>query len=241
MRHVPIAEVTFAAKTGFLSRSLWLDFFAKGRRSWRYFLWRAFLDRGDFLLHPASRAGDVIVPNRKSPLVRRLVGDAVALPPYISQLDHDEICAHIALTSEKSGLIHSFLTESEQKRLFFSSHRSYQEAKAVKFPDLFLELKSESAVRKVAVEVELSRKSPRRYCDIFRALRERPSHDLIVFLSRSEAIFDALARAMRDVNFPTWEQPVGFGRVDDWLKNPASAAINVHDGRTSLNQIMVKK
>lgn len=238
MKYSPAEEITFAAKTGFLSRRLWLDFFASGGKSWRNSVWRSLVGRGDFLPHPASRAGDVIVPNRKSPLARRLVGEAIASPPYISQLDHDEACARIALTLERRGRIHSYMTEPDQKRLFFGSHRSYREARAVKFPDLLLELKGAGAYRQVAVEVELSRKSPRRYCEIFRALKNRPPHDLVLFLARSEVIFDALARAMKEVTFPTWERPVGFGAVDAWLENPDGAAIHLHDGTTNLLQLL---
>lgn len=237
MRYLPIQEITFAAKTGFLSRRLWVDFFAKGSKSWRNKSWRALQAHGDFLPHPASRADDVIVPNRKSHLVRRLVGGAVASPPYISQIDHDEICARIALILERRGLIHSYLTEADQKRLFFSSFRSYREASTVKFPDLLLELRSSRGNLQLAVELELSRKSPRRYCETFRALRDGPRRDLVLFLSRSDAIFDALSRAMKDVTFPTWERPVGFGQVEEWLANPARAAISLSDGTTSLEKL----
>jgi hypothetical protein len=238
VRHLPIEEITFAAKTGFLSRRLWLDYFAKGRKSWRNFMWRALVDRGDFLPHPAIRAGDVIVPNRRSLLVKRLVGDAVASPPYISQLDHDEICARIALTLDRRGLLHSYMTEADQKRLFFGSHRFYREARAVKFPDLLLEFRGPTGGRQVALEVELTRKNSRRYNEIFRALKDRPRHDLVLFLSRSDAIFDALTRAMKDVTFPTWERPVGFGSVDAWLANPELASIHLHDGATNLGQML---
>lgn len=238
MRHEPVDEIRFAAKTGFISRSLWVDFFARGSKSWRNKSWRALLDRGDFLLHPASRANDVIVPNRKSVLVRRLVGEAVASPPYIFQLDHDELCARIALSLERRGIVNSYMTEADQKRLFFGSFRSYREAKSVKFPDLLLELRREGSNQQVAVEVELSRKSPRRYCEIFRALRDGPRRDLVVFISRSDTIFDALSRAMRDVTFPTWERPVGFGLVEEWLANPARANISLSDGTTSLEVLL---
>lgn len=236
MRHQPIEEIRFAAKTGFLSRRLWLDFFARGSKSWRNKSWRAMHEYGDFLPHPASRAGDVIVPNRKSLLVQRLVGGAVASPPYISQLDHDEICARIALSLERRGLIRSYLTEADQKRLFFGSFRSYREAQAVKFPDLLLELRSPKGNLQVAVELELSRKSPRRYCEIFRALRDGPRRELVIFLSRSDGVFDALARAMKDVTFPTWERPIGFGLVEEWLANPARARISLSDRETSLEE-----
>jgi hypothetical protein len=237
MRHLPVAEITFAAKSGFLSRSLWMDFFAMGTKSWRNSQWRALTSRGYFQRHPSSRAGDVIVPNRKSELVRRLAGDAVASAPFISQLDHDEICARIALLLERQGVIQSYLTEADQKRLFFGWNRSFLEAKSVKFPDLVLEVSGPKGKQTVAIEVELSRKSPRRYCDIFRAYRARPGHDLVVFLARANTIFDALSRAMKDVIYPTWERQVGFGSVDEWLKDPARALINLSEGSTTLAQL----
>lgn|GEM_PF-1364161 len=238
MRHLPAAEIAFAAKSGFLSRRIWLDFFATGAKSWKNKVWRSFAERGYFLPHPSSRAGDVLVPNRKNEAVRRMVGEAVASPPYISQLDHDETCARIALTLERQGLIQSYMTEADQKRHFFGWNRSFRDAAAVKFPDLLLELRGPTGKKLVAIEVELSRKNPKRYCGIFRAYRGKPGHDLLVFLARSETIFDALSRAMKEVTFPTWERPVGFGSVDEWLKDPGAAAINLSEGRTSLAQMI---
>jgi len=238
MRHIPTSEIAFAAKSGFLSRQLWLDFFAKGAKSWKNKVWRSFTERGYFRLHPSSRAGDVLVPNRKNEMVRRMVGEAVASPPYISQLDHDETCSRIALTLERQGVIQSYMTEAEQKRHFFGWNRSFRDAAAVKFPDLLLELSGPKGKKLVAIEVELSKKSPKRYCAIFRAYSRKPGHDLLVYLARSETIFDALSRAMKEVRFPTWEHAVGFSLVDDWLNDPGCAAINLSEGKTSLAQIV---
>lgn len=236
--YCPTAEITLAAKTGFLSKGIWLDFFANGSRSWRNAVWLSLRERGHFQPHPSTRACDVIVLNRKDDLVRRLVGKDIASPPYVSQLDHDEVCTRIALILERQGLIQSYMTEADQKRHFFGWNTSFREAKAVKFPDLLLELNCPGGKKTLAVEVELSRKNRTRYCSIFRSYRAKRDHDMVIFLARTETIFDALSRAMKDVIFPTWERPVGFGSVDEWTKNPDSAAINLSEGSTSIAKML---
>ena len=234
----PNAEITLAAKTGFLSKGIWLDFFAVGSRSWRSAVWLSFRERGHFRPHPSTRARDVIVLNRKSDLVRRMVGTDFASPPYVSQLDHDEVCTRIALTLERQGVIQSYMTEADQKRHFFGWNQSFREAKSVKFPDLLLELNCPGGKKTLAIEIELSRKNRTRYCAIFRAYKTKRDHNMVVFLARSETIFDALSRAMKDVTFPTWERPVGFGSVDERIKNPGGAAISLSEGSTSIAKML---
>lgn len=234
---LPTAEIAFAAKAGFLSKRIWLSFFASNSTSRNNRIWRSLSMRGYFFPHYSSRAGDVLVPNRKNDLVRRIAGDAIASPPFISQLDHDEACCRIALTLERRGIIQSFMTEAEQKRHFFGWNRSFREAKAVKFPDLLLELNCPSGKKTLAIETELSRKSPARYCAMFRSYKTKRDHDMLIFLSRSQTIFDALARAMKDVTYPTWERPVGFSSIDEWLNDPDTASINLSEGTTSLAQM----
>jgi hypothetical protein len=234
---IPVAEIHFASKSGFLSKSVWLDHFATGSTGWKNKVWKSFLKRGYFLKHPARRADDVLVPNPKDGAVKRLVGDAVASSPYIFQLDHDEQCSRIALTLQRRGIAQAFMTEAEQKRHFFGLNKSFSEARAVKFPDLLLEVKCQSGIRRLAIEVELSRKSPARYRKIFQSYAAKRDYDIIVFLSRSPTIFDALARAMRDTTFPTWERQVGFSSIDGWLKDPALTPIHLDSGATTLAQL----
>jgi len=235
---IPVAEIHFAAKSGFLSKSVWLDFFAAGSTGWKNKVWRSFLEREYFLKHPARRADDVLVPNPKSAAVKRLAGDAVAAPPYIFQLDHDEQCSRIALSLQRRGVVQDYMMEVEQKRHFFGWNKSLSEARAVKFTDLLLEVKCQSGFKRVAVELELSRKSPARYRKIFQSYAAKRDYSTIIFLSRSQTIFDALARAMKDATFPTWEKQVGFSSVDGWLKDPTLTPIHLDSGATSLAQLI---
>ncbi len=166
-----------------------------------------------------------------------MANDAVVSAPYIFQLDHDEQCSRIALSLQREGVVQAFMTEAEQKRHFFGLNKSLNEARAVKFPDLLLEVKCHSGIRRMAVELELSRKSPVRYRKVFQSYAAKRDYDIIIFLSRSPTIFDALARAMRDTTFPTWERQVGFSSIDGWLKDPTMTAIHLDSGATTLAQL----
>lgn len=62
--------------------------------------------------------------------------------------------------------------------------------------------------------------------------------DLVVFISNNQAIFNSISRAMKEVNYPTWERPVGFGKMNLWLKNPESASIYLSRSVTSICEIV---
>jgi hypothetical protein len=240
MRKIPVEEIRFAAKHGFLSRSFWRNHFAKNSYTRSNTIWHCFTKWEYFVPHPSGLAKDVIVLNRESDTVQKLVGKAIASPPSVAQIEHDEIGSQIGLILQRSGMIQSYLTEAEVKRGFFVEHRTYKGVGKAKYPDLLLTVNGPEGARNIAVEIELSRKTLTRYRDVFRAYQERKNWQTVVFLSRSKGILDALMKTMDDMKFAAKERTVGFSSVDGWLVDPANTAINTNKGRTSLAQILVR-
>lgn len=237
---VPEAEIRYAAKTGFLTKRIWEDFFAGDIPGWkRRRLWRCLAVRGFFRPHPSSLAKQVLILNRKSPMVFKLVGDEISSPPFVSQLEHDETVARILLDLKKAGVIQSFTTEMELKREIKEKQR-YDGSVKMKYPDAIIEVSGPMTKIKVALELELTRKDPKRYRQCLNTYAARREVSQVVFIARANAVFDSLRRAMRETYYPDWERPIGFSPLEEWKRNPAEAAICFSETQTSLRSIHKK-
>lgn len=238
--NVPEREIRFAAKTGFLSKRLWAEFFIEGTPSWNRRLWKQFVSRGFFRPHPSTLARDVLVLNRKSPVVMSIVGDEISSAPYVSQLEHDEMAAHILLELMRAGIVQSFITEAEQKRIPNGERRISGYAERLKYPDAIVTIGGPSATIRVALELELSRKDPKRYRQCLDTYAARCDVNRVIFIARPGVIFESLKRAMRETYYPDWERPIGFGQLDEWKQNPATAPIQFSESETTLIAIQQK-
>ena len=232
----PIFEIKFAAKSGFLTKDLWNEFFANGSLSWRNKRWAAFTKDKIFLPHYAKLASGVLILNRKAKLVQKTVGEEVVLPPFISQLDHDEKLAKIVLSLVKDGVVSSYRLEPELKRLASGLKRNYESEHKNKYPDALIQLADEKKTR-VALELELTKKDPKRYRHIMDTYSSFQKADMVVFIVRDDRISQSIKQAMRDSYYPIWERPVGFARLEDWAANPATARISFAEKITSLSAI----
>ncbi len=234
---VPESEIWFAAKIGFLRKSLWNEFFAKGSSRWRRRQWLFFQRRSYFFRHPSSLARDVIVLNPKNLMVRELVGEDISSPPFAPQITHDEIMARSLLVLTKSGLIQDYKVEAELKRESIGQRKVHDASEKLKFPDAIVRTTSAGTFVRLAVELELTRKNPKRYRQIIGSYATKPDLNRVIFIARSNLIFENLRAAMRETYYPDWERPIGFCHLDDWIRDPANAAIHFNDGVTTLAKI----
>ena len=234
MLKVPNSEIRFAAKTGFLSRTLWEEFFAEGAYSWKLRQWKSFSEREYFKMHPSPTAKDTLVLNAKNPDVVKLVGADISAPPYVSQLNHDEIVTRSVLILKRQGLATSFLTESELKALNVGRERVRSAADRIKYPDMILDVGSAAKNFSVALELELTRKDYKRYYNIIGNYSTRAYADKVLFIGSSEGIFESLRKAMRENSYSSFRQPIGFVSCAEWEKAPATAPIYFSNKVTSL-------
>lgn len=232
---LPVEEIRFAAKTGFLSRPIWEKHFATGRPRWRRQQWLLFRERDLFKKHPSRLPKDVLVLHRKHPGVKMTVGEAIAMPPFAPQIEHDEMVAGIVLELERKGLLLGYRFEAEMRREEWGRPR--HGAERPKYPDALLELAENGRTIKVAIEVELSQKSHKRYRDVLQAYAGRKEIKYVLFLARSKAIFENLKVAMRESFYLDRERPIGFCDLDAWLVSPGSAPIYFSSGEKNLRQI----
>jgi len=219
----PESEIRFAAKTGFLTKEIWNEFFAEGGERWRRKQWRLLAERGFFRVHPSRRASEVLVLNTKNKDVIAMVGDDISAPPFIAQIDHDELVARTLLQFLKENAIATHQTESELKRLYPLARNRRSGDEKEKYPDALIELKGGL---RIALEMELTLKSRKRYRHILRTYRARQDADRIIFIVRSASIFESISQAIQDTYYPILERPIGFAWLDEWTLDPLKARID---------------
>ncbi|MDY0040539.1 MAG: hypothetical protein RBS57_09530 [Desulforhabdus sp.] len=62
--------------------------------------------------------------------------------------------------------------------------------------------------------------------------------ELVVFILRNDKLIQTIKDAMRDSHYPKRERPIGFSRLEDWLKNPTEARIQFSESVTTLANIV---
>lgn len=235
-KYEPENEIKFAAKAGFITKNIWINYFANGSEGWKNKLWNSLLLRGYFLKHPSRRANDTLVLNPNDNLVRKLIGYEKSRAPFVSQLDHDETMARIILDLLNEDIITDYRLEPELKRMTPEVHRQFELKKKTKYPDGLIKLKNEDQTR-IAIELELTRKDPKRYRDIIEAYATFKNAELVIFILRDDRLALTLKNSMRDKFYPKHIRPIGFGKLCEWNENPAKAQIIFDEHKTTLEEL----
>jgi hypothetical protein len=236
-KYIPTKEIQFMAKSGFITWELWNEFFAYGCQAWRYRLWNQFIAEKIFFERRSENTFDVWVLNRKHQLVKNTVGSVVASPPFTGQLRHDQLVAKFILETMRQGLGIAYRLEPELKKMAPKIVRHYDSSNREKYPDGLIQLKDTEKTR-VALELELTRKDPKRYRQILDAYSSYKKAELVVFIVQDERFITTIKQAMRDSYYPKYERPIGFSRLEDWQKNPTEAKIQFSEKTTTLESIV---
>ncbi len=237
---VPLRELIFAAKMGFLSKPLWNEFFASRSRAQNARNWNKLLSEEYFRPHESKMLRNVLVLAPRAIRELKNQGIVAVTKPHLGQFDHDVKVSRIVLGLEREKSLDKFFSEGELKKKFFMGEKTTRQAVSAKFPDLTLEFQRPSKFKRVAIEVEQSLKSLKRYEQVMNSYANSRDVDVVVFVSDKQTIFNRISRAMKGINYPTWERPVGFGEMSEWLKNPATAPIYLSRSVVSIRQWMAE-
>lgn len=235
-RLAPMREILFAAKMGFLSKPLWLEFFAKRSRAQNARNWNKLVTDQYFRAHDSKMLPNVLVLATRAITELRNRGILAVTHPHLGLFDHDTKVSKIALGLEKENVLDEFTTEGELKKKFMVWMKTTHEGKNTKFPDLTLQLRGSGKYKTVAIELEQSLKSFDRYKQVMNGYANAKDIKAVVFVSDQQTIFNRIARAMKETNYPSWDRPVGFGEIKEWLKDPATAPIHLSRGVSSIHQ-----
>ena len=222
----PKKEIMFAARTGFLSKIIWEKWFAENiKRSWKHEKWGLLVKRGYFMPHPSSYAHEVLVLNPDKDEVKNLVGDQLIQQPSVAVLAHDNDVAEIYIKLKISKAISWGKFEAELKREDLRDKRNFDPSDATKFPDLLVSLADHSRAKSVAIELELSRKDPKRYRQMMNSYMSFRQASAIVVVTNLQVVKNGIKAAVRDTYFPEWEKPIGFVSREAFLASPTNCNI----------------
>jgi hypothetical protein len=235
---LPWREILFTAKTGFMSKALWREFFTNRSESRNSRVWNGYTRGGFFKKHDSKMLPGVLVLAEAAAAELEKRGIPLVTKPHLGQFDHDEKTARILLKLLRENILDGYTTEAELKRKFMVWMKTTRDGKDAKFPDLTLNMKHPCKFRRVALEIEQSMKSQDRYRKVMTSYSSAKDVDAVIFISDRQTIFGRIARAMREVHYPSWERPVGFGEMEAWLKDPISAPIYLSRGVSSLREWM---
>jgi len=208
------AVIKFAARSGFLTKDVFEEFFAKGKDRWRRKQWDLLKTRGYFLKHSSAYSRETLVLNPHSKTVQAQTGGFREKPPYLAEIYHDEVVIRGSMRLAKGERITRFVLEKQLRR---ENTERFDVKTWRKFPDAILHLKSG---KMVAIEVELRQKSKARYREIFKAYQTVKAVSEIIYVCESWEI----ERAVRSVaeKFGRQLPPVRFVSVNKWLETPES-------------------
>jgi hypothetical protein len=126
--------------------------------------------------------------------------DVKSSPFYRTAFDHDKKLLHLREIFEGSGLVSEYQPEHVVRAELARRHgRQEKRDEGYKVPDALFKLKTPRGTFNVALELECTRKSVKRYRRLIRALSTTPDADLVFILCASSAITlcikDLLAQA----------------------------------------------
>lgn len=152
-------------------------------------------------------------------------GLTASYPPQISSRFHDEMAISIAVRLQRLGLVTDWSPESQfivqpSNRLMVSNDNRGQ-----KYPDLVLTLSISGLPLRVAVELELSRKSLSRYEKALTGYKAVRGVEVVIFAVNSSAIRSAIESALRRTRFDQNRLPILFVDAQAFRKNPANTCL----------------
>lgn len=228
----PIKEVQFAARLGFLSKALWMEFYGRGTHAWRMRCWRKLTKSGVFKKH--RLVPDILLLNSRNRFVSNHV-DSIARPPYANQIFHDEIVGRSFIIIRRTLTDWHVWLEADLKKTAPLRNKGKRISQQTKHPDLFLSGKE----KRIAVEIELTTKSLGRYVQMLRSYRAMLVH-AIVFVVRSNVARMAIKRAAIETRFPDLDIVLGFCPLEKWKLDPFSAEVEVRGEFKPFTQILRK-
>jgi hypothetical protein len=217
-RYFPSDLVSFVAKTGFITKETWGEYFFQGGSvRWRNFSWTSLKQRGYFLPHRSQLIKDIYLLDRMNREVAGFVKGRAVRAPILSQIDHDEVLVRGLLRAVRNGLVSGWTAEAELKSFARDSFRIESQGQTVKYPDAILDMSGPGAATKIALEIELTQKCRQRYIQILGAYASMSRIAGVLFVTDSMAIRQMIKDVARQVYFPFEKVMLEFLSVKDWL------------------------
>lgn len=227
-----------AAKSGFLTRRIWAEFFGIGNRSWQFRRWKSLTDSGFFRSVPDYGFVDSVLTlsDAGKSLVTSMGTDPV-YSPSAKNLWHDEELIRLALRLERQGWLSNWTTEQELKVSGRSEHFFRNQVRAAKIPDLVIEWSTPHGKILWAVELERSRKEFTRYYDMVGAYKGISQIDSVLVIAATSSIETNIKKAQAKMGYPQSQRPMLFASMDQIIQDPISCELRHSSNRMELGKL----
>ncbi len=153
-------------------------------------------DAGNRLGYRLTRKGINLLPDEAD----RAKALAYRSFSYRTSFDHDRLLQEVQSVFEQSPLISRYMPEHEiRQRLSEKYGKKERKDGGYKVPDGLFELKTSRGIKRVAVELELTVKSEPRYRKIFRELLTSSDFEIVLFITASDKMTEALRSIIAEV------------------------------------------
>jgi hypothetical protein len=234
-----VDAIRFTGKTGFLTREIWSEFFARGgarakQKQLAFLLCQKILDSHSCRpLHGVYELGSF----GKALLLSN--NYAFVTAPASHLLSHDEFVATSVLKLRALGNVDRWSTEAELKSKNDKQFALELRDRERKFPDAVLAIKTQGKQFILALEYERSGKTIRRYRRLLEEYCYLFQIDLVLIVARDDAIVRRIERARRESGLARISGRLGYAVACDWIKDPARASISINDEVTTLEKFLV--
>ncbi len=236
----PTREIRLAAKTGFVSRDTWAQFFAHGSDRWLRNRWATIRDSRLFEALSKERAPEVMVLSSAGRIIAKREGYDPVSPPSILNLKHDDTLSKFVLDLESLGLIKAWKSEAELERKVIGDGSGISLARLMKFPDAEINPTGSESHQVLAIEVELTLKSRIRYVDALNRYAGKKNLLGVLFIAGSDSIREALIETREKQKLALYSLPVGVMRLTEWKSKKLLAPVSFLKRDITLQELMTR-
>ncbi|MBL7554186.1 MAG: hypothetical protein JNM24_00065 [Bdellovibrionaceae bacterium] len=227
--------VAIAKKFGFISRAFFWDYLTPKPRSTKYYYWDLFLNSKFFIPYREIEESSEFfyLNSKKSNSTNDDIETVSRRSPYY--FFHDDKVMRIVHLLTINGLVKNYWTEQELK-----SNRPLAldllGGDYTKLPDLVFDLNISNQIFRVALEVEITRKSNERYLRSFLGYSCFRNVDLILFANQQSRITNALKEILSKRLFDDSTRKFGFFDLVDFSQKQLATDLEINSKTIPLGQ-----
>lgn len=231
-----IREVAeFISRFGFITRDLYFAYFCKQQRTQKYESWNYLLAQKWIVPHDSRKLSGYLSPKAKSYFAPYSVP---ASPLFY--VEHDSVAAGFFLAMNTLGLVRQYWTEPELAAVPTEVYGILGSKNADKIPDLVLDLDAPYGSLRVALEIELNRKSKERYDQAALSYLSMRNIDLVIYGCRHEKSANQILNSFRGELFLKEHKLPAVFSVDNFLKNGLAAQVKFQGCEFKISEFLAK-
>ena len=224
----------FAARFGFITQGIFFEYLCPLQKSQQYSFWRMLRDEG--LIFSAKTQSDVFYLTYKG---RKACETTARSGRAIYFIEHDLHVARLLFELTSSGLVLRSWLENELSTNHWEAYSILGTDRIGKLPDLVVDMKTKEGTRRIAFEIERSRKSKERYDQMALNFLDLRNINLILFACSDEGIAQIVRRAFRGEVFVQNDKVPGTFLIESFERNKFEANVRFMDKDFSLKRLLL--